>query len=342
MPSGAPEFSQTPSLTRGSPILVTGSAGFIGFHLARALLDEGHEVVGYDNFNDYYSVQLKRDRHAILQQYSRYRGVEADLCDGASLNPVFDASGFEVVCHLAAQAGVRYSLTHPHVYQRSNLEGFLNILEACRHHGVGRLVYASSSSVYGGNTKLPFSETDPVDTPISLYAATKKANELMAHTYSHLYGLQTVGLRFFTVYGPWGRPDMAMWLFTAAMLEGRPIPVFNHGDMRRDFTYIDDIVAGAHAALFAKCLSPCEVFNLGNHRSEHLLDMIQILGDLLGVEPRMTLLPMQPGDVQATYADIDRARTALGFEPTTPISAGIPRFVSWYRDYHADPQQAST
>ncbi|MCU0610176.1 MAG: NAD-dependent epimerase/dehydratase family protein [Candidatus Eisenbacteria bacterium] len=318
-----------------APILITGTAGFIGFHLATRLLDQGHEIVGYDNFNDYYSAKLKHDRHAILETHPRYTGIRADLCDVGALNDVFDRYRFQVVCHLAAQAGVRYSLTHPEVYLKSNLEGFLNILEACRHKGVQRLVYASSSSVYGGNTKLPFSETDPVDTPISLYAATKKANELMAHTYSHLYGLQTIGLRFFTVYGPWGRPDMAMWLFTDALLAGRPIQVFNHGRMRRDFTYVADIIAGTTAALFAQGLDRCEVFNLGNHRSEHLLDMIRVLGATLGVEPAMDLLPMQPGDVEATFADIDRARAKLGFEPSTPIAEGIPRFIAWYKNYHA-------
>jgi len=315
-------------------ILVTGSAGFIGMHTARRLLDEGHEVVGLDNFNDYYSVPLKRDRHARLGEHPAFTPVEADLCDFDTLRSLFDRHGFGAVCHLAAQAGVRYSLDHPFAYQRSNLEGFLNVLEACRHGGRPRLVYASSSSVYGGNTKLPFAETDPVDSPISLYAATKKANELMAHTYQHLHGLQTIGLRFFTVYGPWGRPDMAMWLFTGAMLAGKPIKVFNHGKMQRDFTYIDDIVSGVTASLFADGLDDYEVFNLGNHRSEELTDLIRIIADTLDVEPRMNMLPMQPGDVPATYADITRARRKLGFEPLTPIAEGVPRFIAWYREYH--------
>ncbi len=315
--------------------LVTGTAGFIGFHLAQALLDAGQEVVGLDNFNDYYSVQLKRDRHALLEKRPGYRGVAMDLCDYEGLRRLVAETRPAVVCHLAAQAGVRYSLTNPFVYGKSNLEGFLNILEVCRHaEPRPRLVYASSSSVYGGNTKLPFSEDDRVDTPISLYAATKKANELMAHAYSHLYGMQTIGLRFFTVYGPWGRPDMAMWLFTEAMLAGKPIPVFNHGRMRRDFTYIDDIVAGLRGAMTADGLGRYEIFNLGNHRSEDLMEMIRILGETLGVEPRMEMLPMQAGDVPATYADTERARARLGFEPTTPIQVGIPRFVRWYRDYH--------
>lgn len=315
-------------------VLVTGAAGFIGFHLSESLLAEGHRVVGYDNFNDYYDVQLKRDRHAVLEIRDGYRGIDADLCDYETLQRCFAEHRFDAVCNLAAQAGVRYSLTHPFVYQKANLEAFLNVLEACRHAETPRLVYASSSSVYGGNTKLPFSEADRVDSPVSLYAATKKANELMAHTYSHLYGMQTVGLRFFTVYGPWGRPDMAMWLFTRAMLAGEPIKVFNHGRMQRDFTYVDDIIAGVRASLFTDGLDRHEVINLGNHRCEGLMDMIGMIAGELGVEPRMDMLPMQPGDVPATYADIGLARAKLGFEPTTPIAEGIPKFVAWYREYH--------
>ncbi len=315
-------------------ILVTGTAGFIGMHVAKGLFDDGHEVVGLDNFNSYYSVQLKRDRHATLASSKRFTECEGDLCDTAMLGRLFREQRFDVVCHLAAQAGVRYSITNPQAYLKSNLEGFLNILECCRHAGIKRLVYASSSSVYGGNTKLPFSENDSVDSPISLYAATKKANELMAHTYTHLYGLQTVGLRFFTVYGPWGRPDMAAWLFTEAMIQGRPIKVFNHGNMRRDFTYVDDIVQGVKASLFAEGLGTYEVINLGNHRSENLMDLIRILAKCVGVEPKMDLQPMQPGDVPATHADITLARTRLGFEPATSIEEGIPRFVEWYRGYH--------
>ena len=318
-------------------VLVTGAAGFIGFHVASSLLDDGHEVLGWDNFNAYYPVRLKRDRHARLAGRPGYRGVEADLCDAERLRRTVQDERPDAVCHLAAQAGVRYSLTQPFAYEKSNLEGFLSVLEACRHAQVPRLVYASSSSVYGGNTKLPFSEDDPVDRPVSLYAATKKANELMAHCYTHLYGLQTVGLRFFTVYGPWGRPDMAMWLFTEAMLAGRPIAVFNHGKMSRDFTYVDDIVAGVKAALFRGGLEPCEVINLGNHRAENLLDMIGTLARALGVEPKLDFQPMQPGDVEATYADIALAQTKLGFEPRTKIADGIPKFVAWYRDYHRRP-----
>ena len=315
-------------------ILVTGTAGFIGFHLANSLLDDGHEVVGIDNFNDYYSVQLKRDRHALLEKRDGYTGIDADLCDVKALDDCFSEHTFDLVCNLAAQAGVRYSIENPRAYQKSNLEACLNILEACRHANVGRLVYASSSSVYGGNKELPFKESQSVDSPVSLYAATKKANELMAHVYTHLYGLQTVGLRFFTVYGPWGRPDMALWLFTKALLAGEPIKVFNHGDMQRDFTYVDDIIAGVKGSLFEPDLEQYEIFNLGNHRSEQLMDMIKTLSEALGVEPEMVMLPMQPGDVPATYADIDLAQRKLGFAPTTPISEGIPQFVEWYRDYH--------
>jgi len=321
-------------------ILVTGSAGFIGFHVAGSLLDDGHEVVGYDNFNDYYSVQLKRDRHALLTDRKGFVGVEADLCGRQRLQQCIKDNGIDTVCHLAAQAGVRYSVSHPFVYQKSNLEAFLNVLEACRYAEIRRLVYASSSSVYGGNKELPFSESDRVDTPVSLYAATKKANELMAHAYTHLYGLQTVGLRFFTVYGPWGRPDMAMWLFTDAMLRGKPIKVFDYGRARRDFTYIDDIVAGVQAALFCEDLEGSEVINLGNHRSESVMDMIKVLSSELGVEPEMELLPLPPGDVPATYADITLAREKLGFKPTTPITQGIPKFVKWFREYQASESRS--
>lgn len=316
-------------------LFVTGTAGFIGSQVAKSLLADGHTVVGLDNFNDYYSVRLKRDRHALLAAHPRYAGIEGDLCDYALLTRLFQEHHFDVVCNLAAQPGVRYSLTNPMAYQKSNLEGFLGLLEACRHARTPRLVYASSSSVYGGNKKLPFSESDPVDNPVSLYAATKKANELMAHTYTHLFGLQTIGLRFFTVYGPWGRPDMAVWLFTEAMLAGRPIKVFNHGHMRRDFTYIDDIVAGIKAAMFRPNLSPYEVLNLGNHNAEELMDMIGVLSKDLGVEPKTEFLPLQPGDVVETYADIAQAQAKLGFCPTTSIAQGIPKFLKWYREYHA-------
>ncbi len=315
-------------------ILVTGSAGFIGFHISQGLLDDGHQVYGLDNFNSYYAVKLKRDRQALLARHACFKAVESDLCDHESLKDLFLQQRFDRVCHLAAQPGIRYSLNHPFVYQKSNMEGFLSLLEACRAAETPRLVYASSSSVYGGNRKLPFAETDPVDNPISLYAATKKANELMAHVYSHLYGIQSVGLRLFTVYGPWGRPDMAAWLFTEAMLKGLPIKVFNHGNMRRDFTFIADIVAGLKRALFTDGLPIYEVFNLGNHRSEQLMDMISILADTLNVKPRLELMPMQAGDVIETYADIERANSALGFTPATSLAEGLPRFADWYRSYH--------
>ncbi|MCF7817346.1 MAG: GDP-mannose 4,6-dehydratase [Kiritimatiellales bacterium] len=316
-------------------ILVTGSAGFIGFHTAKALLADGHEVVGLDNFNDYYDVGLKEARHAQLEAMPGYAGVRGDLYDYELLHQLIQSHRIDRICHLAAQAGVRYSIQNPFAYQESNLKGFLNILEICRNHDISRLVYASSSSVYGGNTKVPFCETDVVDHPVSLYAATKKANELMAHAYSHLYGFQAVGLRFFTVYGPWGRPDMAYWLFTDAILRKRPIKVFNHGDMQRDFTYIDDIVLGIKAALFAEGLDPYEIFNLGNNQPEQLMDMIQYLSDALGVEPELEMLPMQDGDVHITYADIDKAKAKLGYQPSVSLREGLEHFVRWYKDYRA-------
>ena len=311
-------------------ILVTGSAGFIGFSVSRALLEQGHTVIGVDCLNDYYAVELKRARHDILSREERFTACEIDLCDYAAAESVFREHRPERVCHLAAQAGVRYSLTHPFAYQKSNLEAVLNILELCRHAEVERLVYASSSSVYGGNEEQPFSETQRVDTPISLYAATKRANELMAHSYTHLFGLQTIGLRFFTVYGPWGRPDMAMWLFTESIHRGKPIKVFNHGDMKRDFTYIDDIVAGVVASLFTDGLDPYEVMNLGNHRSEPLLKVIGLIEKELDIEAEKVMLPMQPGDIKESFADVERARAKLGYEPTTPVEDGIRAFVRWY------------
>ena len=312
-------------------ILVTGSAGFIGSYVAHALLDDGHEVVGLDNFNDYYPVALKEARHAKLEARGGYAGLRGDLADFKFLVSSFKSHAPDRVCHLAAQAGVRYSIENPFAYEQSNLAGHLNILECCRHVEIQRLVYASSSSVYGGNKKIPFSEDDPVDNPVSLYAATKKANELMAHSYTHLYGFQSIGLRFFTVYGPWGRPDMAYWLFTDAMLKNQPIKVFNHGDMKRDFTYIDDIVRGVKAALFSDGLDPYEIFNLGNNQPELLMDMIQYLGDALGVEPQMEMLPMQPGDVPITFADIGKAQAKLGYQPTTSLKDGLARFVEWFQ-----------
>jgi UDP-glucuronate 4-epimerase len=328
-----------PSEIKDDTFLVTGSAGFIGYHVARELLSHGARVVGLDNFNDYYSPALKHDRDLELRRHPNFIPVAADLSDLPALEALFSAHRPRKICHLAAQAGVRYSLTNPFAYQKSNLEGFVNLLDLAKRFPPDRLVYASSSSVYAGLTEMPFSETQRVDTPISLYAATKKANELMAHAYSHLFGLPTVGLRFFTVYGPWGRPDMAMWLFTEAMLQGQPIKVFNYGKMQRDFTYIDDIVQGVVAALMAPGLDVYEIINLGNHRAEELLKVIGILESELKIKADQQLLPIQPGDVPATYADITRARGKLGFEPLTPIEVGIPRFVQWYLDYHGLPRR---
>jgi UDP-glucuronate 4-epimerase len=316
-------------------VLVTGSAGFIGFHVSRALLERGVRVVGLDNFNDYYAPALKRDRDRVLSEHPEFVSIEADLADLPAVENLFAAHRPGKICHLAAQAGVRYSLINPFAYQKANLEGFLNLIELAKRHQAERFVYASSSSVYGGLTELPFSESQRVDTPISLYAATKRADELMAHAYTHLFGLPTVGLRFFTVYGPWGRPDMAMWLFAKAMLKGEPIKVFNYGNMERDFTYIDDAVQGVVASLTAPDLSPYEIFNLGHHRPEPLLKVIGLLEQALGVKAKQELLPIQPGDVPATFADVQRAKAKLGFAPTTPIEAGIPRFISWYKEYHS-------
>ena len=324
---------------RDVTFLVTGSAGFIGYHVGRTLLEHGARVVGLDNFNDYYSPALKHDRDRELRQHANFVSIAADLTDLPALEALFTTHRPGKICHLAAQAGVRYSLVNPYAYQKSNLEGFLNLLELAKRFPPERLVYASSSSVYAGLTEMPFSETQRVDTPISLYAATKKANELMAHAYSHLFGLRSVGLRFFTVYGPWGRPDMAMWLFTEAMLKNEPIKVFNYGKMQRDFTYIDDIVQGVVAALMAPGLDVCEIINLGNHRAEELLRVIGILESELRLTATQQLMPIQPGDVSATYADITRAREKLGFEPHTPIDVGSPRFIQWYFDYHRLPRR---
>ena len=316
-------------------ILVTGAAGFIGAALSGKLLDLGHEVVGFDDFNDYYDPALKEARAALLAPRPGFRMVRGDLADEAAVKNLFEGARFDVVVNLAAQAGVRYSLVNPGAYVRSNLVGFVNVLEACRRNGLPRLVYASSSSVYGGNEKMPFSEDDRVDSPVSLYAATKKSDELMAHVYSHLFGLQTVGLRFFTVYGPWGRPDMALWLFSDAMLAGRPIKVFNHGKMRRDFTYVDDIVRGVVSCVESPDLGLEEIFNIGNNRPEELGRLIDVLAAALGVEPVKEMLPMQPGDVPATYADISRISAKLGYAPTTPIDVGVPAFARWFREWKA-------
>lgn len=316
-----------------APILVTGTAGFIGFFIAKTLLEKGQFVVGVDNFNEYYAPALKRERNAILTEYTAFIPVECDIADRDAVQRIFRDHRPRVVCHLAAQAGVRYSLRNPHAYQKSNLEGFVNLIEEARLLPVERFVYASSSSVYGGNTKMPYSEEDPVNTPVSLYAATKRANELIAYTYHHLWGLETVGLRFFTVYGPWGRPDMAYWSFLENILHGVPIKVFNFGRNRRDFTYIDDIVAGVEAALVSDRLNSFEIINLGNHRPVELMEFIGTLEDLAGKDALKEMVPPQPGDVVATYADIERARSKLGFEPRTTLREGLERFVSWYLDH---------
>jgi UDP-glucuronate 4-epimerase len=327
--------------------LITGAAGFIGYHVARRLMDRGERVLGIDSFNPYYSVQLKRDRVANLQaDYgSLFRIKEVDFADWAALDAALGGEEFERIVHLGAQAGVRYSIENPHAYVQSNLVGHLNLMEIARHRKSAHLVYASSSSVYGGNDTLPFRVEDRVDHPLSLYAATKKADELMSETYAHLYRLPQTGLRFFTVYGPWGRPDMAMWLFTKAIFAGEPIDVFGEGNMRRDFTYIDDIVTGLVAALdnpppddgsekAGGSRAPHRLYNIGNNNSEELTRMISIIEQAAGRPAQKRLLPMQPGDVRDTYADISAIQRDLGFRPSTKIDAGVPRFVDWYRGYH--------
>lgn len=331
-------------------ILVTGAAGFIGHALSQRLLERGDEVIGLDNLNDYYDVGLKRDRLANLEARKGFRFVRLDLADRSGIEALFRDESFDDVAHMGAQAGVRYSLTNPHAYVQSNLVGFMNILEGCRRTGVRHLVFASSSSVYGANTRLPFSVQHNVDHPISLYAASKKANELMAHTYAHLYDLPVTGLRFFTVYGPWGRPDMAYFKFTRAILEGKPIDTYNHGQMRRDFTYIDDVVdclvrildkaATANPAWSGDRPDPgtsaktYRIYNIGNHSPVELHRFIEILEELLGRKAIQNPLPMQPGDVPATYADVAELQREIGFSPSTPIKEGLRRFVEWYRDYY--------
>ena len=331
-------------------ILLTGAAGFIGSTTTHRLLARGDEVVGLDNLNDYYSVQLKQDRLAKLTPHERFRFVQMDVADRPGTEKLFAQEKFDRVIHLAAQAGVRYSLQNPHAYIDSNIVGFMNILEGCRHSAVQHLVYASSSSVYGGHTKMPFAEHDSVDHPVSMYAATKKANELMAHTYSHLFGLPTTGLRFFTVYGPWGRPDMALFLFTKAILEGKAINVFNHGQMRRDLTFVDDIVVGVIRVLDRTAApdpayraeqpdpgtsnAPFRVFNIGNHNPVPLLDFIACIEDALGRKAEKNLLPLQDGDVPATYADVSALQRDTDYSPSTSIETGVRRFVDWYRDFY--------
>ena len=331
-------------------ILVTGAAGFIGFHLCLSLLKKGHKIVGFDNINDYYDTKLKQDRLAILQKDHNFTFIKADLADKETVNKAFDQTNFDRVINLGAQAGVRYSLQNPDAYINSNIVGFLNILEACRHHKTAHLVYASSSSVYGMNTSMPFSVHDNVDHPVSLYAATKKSNELMAHTYSHLFGLPTTGLRFFTVYGPWGRPDMAPFLFTSAILEGRPIKVFNNGHMKRDFTFVDDIVEGVVrvADLIPQAnpdfdasnpdpstsKAPYKIYNIGNNQPVELLKFIETIEEKCGKKAEKIFMPMQAGDVVATYADVSDLMKDTGFSPATPLEVGIGKFVDWYRNYY--------
>jgi len=333
-----------------APILVTGAAGFIGFHVARRLLQDGRKVIGLDNLNAYYDPKLKEARRAELAKLDGFEFVKLDLADRAGMAALFKQHAFPYVVHLAAQAGVRHSLKDPYAYVDANLVGFTNILEGCRHHGCRHLLFASSSSVYGGNTHMPFSVHDNVDHPLSLYGASKKANELMAHAYAHLFGLPATGLRFFTVYGPWGRPDMAMWLFADAMFAGKPIKLFNHGKMRRDFTYVDDVVEAvvrlvAHAPKAnpswsgeapdpGSSAAPWRIYNIGNNNPVELLEVVRLLEQAVGREAKRELLPIQPGDVPATYADVDDLMREVGFKPATPIAQGIARFVAWFRAYH--------
>ncbi len=332
------------------PVLITGAAGFIGYHVAERYLAAGRPVIGIDNLNAYYDVGLKQARLARLEAHPNFRFLKLDIAEADAVDALFAEHRFRLVVHLAAQAGVRYSLENPRAYARSNVDGFLNILEGCRHHGCAHLVYASSSSVYGALTKMPFSVHDNVDHPVSLYAATKKANELFAHSYSHLYGLPTTGLRFFTVYGPWYRPDMALFLFTRAILAGEPISVFNNGLMQRDFTYVDDVVDGVvriGERIAAPnpgwdgarpdpgtSAAPYRLYNIGNNQPVQLLHLIDVLEGCLGVKAVRRMLPMQAGDVPATFADVDDLSAAVGFAPSTPIEAGVERFVRWYRAYY--------
>lgn len=331
-------------------VLVTGAAGFIGFHLSQKLCKQGFDVTGLDNINDYYDIKLKHSRLATLKSDPRFTFHEVELADRKAIAGLFDKNKFDYVVNLAAQAGVRYSIINPYAYLESNVHGFLNVLEACRHHHVKHLLYASSSSVYGANRKLPFSVHDNVDHPISLYAASKKSNELMAHTYSALYNLPTTGLRFFTVYGPYGRPDMALFIFTKAILEGNPIEVYNDGHMRRDFTYIDDIVEGISRLLPkvatgnkdwngmnpdpATSFAPYRIFNIGNNQPVELLRFIEIIEEKTGRKAIKKFMPIQDGDVQETYADVDELMRVVDFKPATPIDVGIGKFVDWYREYH--------
>lgn len=331
-------------------ILVTGAAGFIGFHLSKRLLAENYHVIGLDNLNEYYDVDLKKKRIKLLENHPNFTFYKMDLANLGSLKQLLAEHSIRIVFNLAAQAGVRYSLKNPHEYVQSNLMGFLNVLEACRDYPVDHLIYASSSSVYGANTNIPFSTKDSVDHPISMYAATKKANELMAHTYSHLYNIPTTGLRFFTVYGPWGRPDMAYYSFTKNIFEGKPIKVFNQGDMSRDFTFIDDIVEGMIRLIDyspkpnnywdrnnpdpSSSYAPYQIYNIGNNNPVNLLKFVQILEKLIGKKAKVEFLPMEPGDVKVTYADISSLQKDVGFSPSTPLEKGLEQFVGWYKEYH--------
>ena len=313
-------------------ILVTGAAGFIGYHLCKSLLEDDYEVLGIDNINDYYDPNLKLARLEQLKPYKNFKFEQVDIADRDSITQSFQSFDPTKVVNLAAQAGVRYSIENPYAYMDANLVGFLNIIELCRHNNVQGFIYASSSSVYGGNTKIPFSVDDRVDNPISLYAASKKSNELIANSYSHLYGLNTTGLRYFTVYGPWGRPDMAMFIFTRKILAGEPIPIFNNGNMKRDFTYIDDIIAGTRSAIDR--IFKCEVFNLGNHKSEQLMDVVSLIEQNLGKKAEIDFQPMQPGDVPESFADIDKSIKMLDYKPTTNVDGGIKLLIEWYMDYY--------
>ena len=313
-----------------SKILITGAAGFIGYHLCKSLLEDDYEVLGIDNINDYYDPNLKLARLEQLKPYKNFKFEQVDIADRDSITQSFQSFDPTKVVNLAAQAGVRNSIENPYAYMDANLVGFLNIIELCRHNNVQGFIYASSSSVYGGNTKTPFSVDDRVDNPISLYAASKKSNELIANSYSHLYGLNTTGLRYFTVYGPWGRPDMAMFIFTRNILAGEPIHVFNNGNMKRDFTYIDDIIAGTRSAIDR--IFKCEVFNLGNHKSEQLMDVVSLIEQNLGKKAEIDFQPMQPGDVSESFADIDKSIELLNYKPKTNIDVGIGKFINWYND----------
>ena len=320
-------------------ILVTGAAGFIGFHVTQRLLSEGWRVVGCDSLNDYYDPKLKEARLEILKRNLNFTFIQMDLAHRAATERLFEVFQFQAIVHLAAQAGVRYSLQNPHAYIDANIQGFLNVLEGCRHNGCKHLVFASSSSVYGANTKLPFSEQDKVDHPVSLYAASKKANEGMAHAYSHLYRIPATGLRFFTVYGPWGRPDMAMFIFAKAILSGQPVKLFNHGKMRRDFTYIDDVSQAVvrlvkRPPVLTSSTAPWKIYNIGHNHPEELLHVVSLLEKEFGTTALKELLPMQPGDVEATYADITELERDIGFRPSTSIEDGVARFAKWYRGYY--------